>query len=55
MSVTIDTPVETVSQRSSRATREFCAALGLGNVKPKDLTLLTIALAEVAPRRDEAR
>jgi hypothetical protein len=53
MSVTVDSTVETVAEWSARATREFCTALGLGNVKSKDLTLLTIALAEVATR--EAR
>lgn len=50
MSITTNTAVETMTQRSARATRELCAALGLGAVKPKELTLLTIALAETATR-----
>lgn len=48
MSTAVDSVVETTSQRSARATRELCGVLGLGTLRGKDLTLLTIALAEQA-------
>jgi hypothetical protein len=50
MSASVEPTVETTSERSARATRQLCEALGLGTVKAKDLPLLTIALAEVATR-----
>jgi hypothetical protein len=53
MSTTISPANETLSEHSARVTGEFCAALGLDNVKSKDLPLLTIALVEVAT--DEVR
>lgn len=53
MPTTIDADVETITQRSARATRQLCNALGLGSLQPKDLTLLTIALAEAGT--EEAR
>lgn len=47
---TVETPPETITERSARATRALCGAVGLGTVASTDLKLLTIALAEVAAR-----
>lgn len=56
MSVISVTPIETthdvgdVKTRSALATRQFCDALGVGVVGPKNLPYLTIALTEVVAR-----
>jgi hypothetical protein len=51
MSIPVDPAGETISQRNTRVSRAFGEALGLGNLTAKDVTLLTIALIEVATRR----
>jgi hypothetical protein len=54
MSAPVDT-METLTDRSARATSELCEALGLKSIKKRDeLSLLSLALAEVATREARA-
>lgn len=49
----VESPPETIAERSARATRTLCMAVGLDAVPAKDLKFLTVALAEAAAQEAE--